>query len=91
MNNTFSVEQMSRTGSLDANLILRQHKLDLMSRIMEIKSTTPKIKQKKISKELGFSSATLQRYRCDIKMQSLYKSNNPKKTPKTSNDLKSRK
>ena len=37
MNNTFSLEQISKTGNLDANLILRQYKLDLMSRFMEKK------------------------------------------------------
>ena len=61
MNNTFSLEQMSRTGNLDANLILRQHTLDLMARFMEIKSINPKLKEKEIGKELRYSSSTLQR------------------------------
>ena len=29
MNNTFSLEQISKTGNLDANLIIRQYKLDI--------------------------------------------------------------
>ena len=57
---------------------------------MEIKSFNPKVKQKEIAKELGYSSSILQRYRYDIKMQSPYKSSNPKRTPKTLNDLKRR-
>ena len=57
MNNTFSLEQLIRTRNLDANLIVRQHKLDSM----EIKSIKPKMKQKENAKELGFSSSTLQR------------------------------
>ena len=70
MNNTFSLEQISRTGNLDANLILLQHKLDLMARFMEMKSVNPKIKRKEIARELGYSSSTLQRYGQDIKKQS---------------------
>ena len=59
MNNTFSLEQKSRTGSL----IIRQHKLALMAWFMEIKSINPKTKQKETAKELGYSSSTLQHYR----------------------------
>ena len=88
MKNTFSLEQMSKFSNLDANLILRQYKLDLMSRFTEIKSFNPKTKQSEKAKELGCSSSSLQRYRHDIKMQSPYISNHPKKTQKTSNGLK---
>ena len=57
---------------------------------MESKFVNPKMKQKQIAKELGYSSSTLQRYRYDIKMQSPYISNNARRSPKTSNDLKRR-
>ena len=80
MNNTFSLEQISKTGNLDSNLILRQYKLNLIARFMEIKSVNPKIRQDKIAKEVGCSSFTLQRYKLDIKMQSAYKTNGPKRT-----------
>ena len=46
------------------------------------------MKQKEIAKELGFSSSTSQRYRQDMKMRSPYKSNGPKRSKKTSYDLK---
>ena len=52
---------------------------------MEIKSINPKMKQKEIAKELGYSSSSLQRCRQDKKMQNPNKSNNPEKTSK---DLK---
>ena len=58
---------------LDANLKLRQYKLNLMSRFMEIKSVNPKVMQDQIAKELGCSSSTLQRCRQDINMFSLYR------------------
>ena len=38
MNNSFSLEQIFKTGNLDANLTSRQYKLDLMARFMDIKS-----------------------------------------------------
>ena len=43
MKNTFCLEQISKTGNLDANLISRQNKLDLMARFMEIKSVNPRL------------------------------------------------
>ena len=69
MNNTSSLEEMSRTGTVTANLILRHHKLGLMARLMEIKAIEPKMKRKEIAKEFGFSSSTLQRYRYEKKLQ----------------------
>ena len=70
MNNTFSLEQISKTGNLDSNLVTRQYKLDLMPRFKEIKSMNPGLRQDQIAKEIGCSSSTLQRYRQDIKMLS---------------------
>ena len=66
MNITFSLEQKFRTRNVDANLLLRQHKLDLMARILEIESVNQKMKQR----ELGYPSFTLQRYSFDIKTRS---------------------
>ena len=82
------MEQISQTENLDSSLILVQHKLELMARFMEIKSINPKLKQSGIPKEIRCSTSTLQRYRHDIKMQSHYKSTDPTRTQKTSNDLK---
>ena len=86
MKNTFSPEQKSRTGNLDASLIFHQHKLDLMARFMEIKSINPEMKQKKIAEALGYSSSTLERFRNDTRKQCPYESNNPKRPPKTWSD-----
>ena len=52
MNNTFSVEKISKTGNFDSNLILRQYKLDLMARFMKIKTVDPKLGQDHLEKEL---------------------------------------
>ena len=79
MKKTLPLEQISKTGKLDANLILRQYKLDLMSQFMELESSNPKVRQDQKAKELSYSSSTLQRCRLDIKMQKPYKSNDIKR------------
>ena len=81
MNNTFSLQQISKTGNLDTNLISRQHKLKLMADFMRIKNENPKLKKSEIANQLGYSSSILQRYRSDIYMLSPYKiqSNNTNK------------
>ena len=78
-NVTFYLLQLSRKANLDDNLKLRQHQLFLVARFMKIKSINPNMKQKEITKELGFSSSTLQRP---------YKPSKFNRTPNTSNDLK---
>ena len=50
---------------------------------MEEKYNNPKLTQKQICNQLGFTDRTLRRYRDDIKMDSPYRINNhKKKTPK---------
>ena len=75
MNNSFSLQQIYRTGNLDPNLISRQYKLDLMSKSMCINFENPKIKQCEIANQLGYSTSNLQRYRNDINMLSPYRIN----------------
>ena len=50
MNNTFPFKQISKTGNLYSLLILRQYKLDLLARFMEIKSVNPKLGNDQIAK-----------------------------------------
>ena len=45
MNITFCLQQISKTGNVDANLISRNYKLDLKIRFMEIKSVNPSLTQ----------------------------------------------
>ena len=84
MNNSFSLQQIQKTSNLDANLISRQYKLNLMADFMRVKYENPKMKQSQIANQLGLSSSTLQRYRNDINMLSPYRinPNNVKKRPK---------
>ena len=85
MNNNFSLQQISRTSNLDANLISRQFKLYLMADFMRVKYDNPKLKQSEIATQLGLSTSTLQRYRNDINMLSPYRiyPNNTTKRTKT--------
>ena len=84
MNNSFSLQQIQKTSNLDANLISRQYKLNLMADFMKLKYENPRMKQSEIANQLGMSSSTVQRYRNDINMLSPYRinSNNVKKRTK---------
>ena len=73
MNNSFPLQQISRTGNLDSILISRQYKLHLMADFMRVKYENPKMKQSEIANQLGYSTSTLQRYRNDINMLSPYR------------------
>ena len=73
MNNSFTLQQISRTSNLDLNLISRQYKLDLMSKVMCIKFENQKMKLSETANQLGYSTSTLQRYRNDKKMLSPYR------------------
>ena len=44
MNETFSLEQIYKTGNLDSKLLLRQYQLGLMASFMELKSVNPKLR-----------------------------------------------
>ena len=73
MNNTFSLEQVSKIGKRDSSLTTRQYKLTLMAQFMEHEYDNPMLKQSELAKKLSYSSITLQRNRQDINMLSLYR------------------
>ena len=88
MNNYFSLQQRQKTSNLDANLISRQYKLNLMADFMRVKYENPKMKQSEIANQLGKSASTLQRYRDEINMLSPYRinpSNTNKRAKKVEN------
>ena len=70
MNKNFFLQQIQKTSNLDANLISRQYKLNLMADFLRIIYENPKLKQSQIENQLGHSFSTLQRYRIDINMLS---------------------
>ena len=73
MNNTFSLQQISRSSNHDANLISRQYKRNLSVDFMRVKYENPKLKQSEMANQKGLSSATIPRYRNDINMLSPYR------------------
>ena len=73
MSNTFSLRQISRTSNLDANLISRQYKLNLMADFMRVKYENPKLKQSEIANQVSLSTSTLQGVRNDKNMLSPYR------------------
>ena len=73
MNNSFSLQQRSRTGNLDSNLISRENRLNLLADFMRVKYESPKMKQSEIAIQLGCSTSTLHRYRNNIYVLSPYR------------------
>ena len=87
MNNSFSLQQIQKTSNLDAILISRQNKLNLMADFMRLKNENPKMKQSEIANQLNLSSSTIQRHRNDINMLSPYRFN-PNNTNKSTKKAK---
>ena len=88
MNNSFSLQQIQKTSNIDANLVSRQYKLNLMADFMKVKYENPRMKQSEIANQIGLSTSTLQRYRNDINMLSPYRinpNNNHKRTKNVKN------
>ena len=88
MNNRFTVDQLSKSETIDPNSINRLYKINKMLDFMEIRSNNPRMTQKQICNQLGTSDSTIKRYRNDINMDSPYNRNNyKKKKPKKSSDI----
>ena len=85
MDNSLSLQQTQKTSNLDANLISRQYKLNLMADFMRVKYENPKTKQSEIANQLGMFSSILQRYRNDINMLSPYRINPNNTNKRTEN------
>ena len=85
MNNRFTIDQLSKSETIDPNSINRLYKINKMLDFMEIRSNDPRMTQKQICNQLGTSDSTIKRYRNDINMDSPYNRNNykRKKTKKT--------
>ena len=73
MKNASSLQQISRTSHLDANLISPQYKQNVKADFMRVKYGNPKLEQNEAANNLGLSSSTLQTYRNDINMLSPYR------------------
>ena len=72
MSHTYSLDQIQKTRDLNADLKMRQYKLDKMAKYMETKSNNPRLKQSEIANLLDLS-LTIQGYRREINMLSPYR------------------
>ena len=89
MNKRFSYDNMIKSRSIEPSDIIRTFKLDRCCDFMEEKYNNPRLTQKEICNQLGFTDRTIRRYRDDIKMDSPYRiNNNKKKKPKQTTDTK---
>ena len=79
MNKRFSYDNIIKSRSIEPNDLIRTYKLDRCCDFMVENFNNPRLTQKQICKQLGFSDSTIKRYRDDIKMDSLYRRNNHKK------------
>ena len=70
---------MIKLRSIEPSDIIRTFKLDRCCNFMEEKYNNPKLTQKEICNQLGFTDRTIRRYRDDIKMDSPYRIINTKK------------
>ena len=63
----------AKSETLKSHSLFRLYKQKAMLKIMETKTIEPKLTQKQILKQLGYSDSTIKRYRDDINMDSPYK------------------
>ena len=78
-NKKFTIDQLTKSESIDPNSINRLYKLNMMLDFMEIRSNNPKMTQKQICSQIGTSDSTIKRYRNDIAMDGPYNRNKYKK------------
>ena len=71
--NNFTIDMAVKSENLNSNSILRIFKHKMMLKVMGIKSKEPRLTQKQICNQLGYSDSTIKRFRDDIQMDSPYK------------------
>ena len=87
MNNSFFLQQIQKTSNLDANLISRQYKINLMADFMRLKYENPRMKQSEIANQSSLTYSTIPGYRNDKNMLSPYRIK-PNKTNKRTKKVK---
>ena len=72
MSNIFTIDQLTKSQTIDPNSINRIYKINKMFNFLEIRSNNPRMTQNQICKQLGTSDSTIKRYSDDIDMDSPY-------------------
>ena len=83
MSNNFTIDQLTKSQTIDPNSINRIYKINMMLNFMERRSNNPRMTQNQNCRQLGTSDSTIERYRDDISMDSPCKRSTYKK--KTNN------
>ena len=83
--NNFTTDMATKSEKLNSNSILRLYKQNMMLKFLEIKSNEPRLTQKQIFNQLGFSNSTIKRFRDDIRIDSPYKRSKYRKKNNKSN------
>ena len=73
--NIFTIDMAGKSENLNSKSILRLSKQNMMLKFLEIKCNEPRLTQKQICNQLGYSDSTIKRYRDDISKNSPYKRN----------------
>ena len=77
--NNFTIGMAVKSENLNSNSVLRLYKQNMMLKCMEIKYNEPRLTQKQLSHQLGYSDSTIKRRRDDINMDSPYNRNKYRK------------
>ena len=77
--NIFTIDMQVKSENLNSKSILRLYKQNMMVKFVEKNSNEPRLTQKQICNQLGYSDSTIKRYRDDISMDSPYKRNKYRK------------
>ena len=71
--NNFTIDMAAKSKLLNSKSFLRLYIQNMMCKIRDIKSKEPRLTQKQIFIQLGYSDSTIKQYRDDIQMDSPYK------------------
>ena len=66
MSKNFTIDQLTKSETIDPISVNRLYKIKKMCKFMEIKSNEPRLTQKHICNQLEFSDSTFKPYRDDI-------------------------
>ena len=88
MSNNFTTDMAIKSENLNSIAILRFYKQNMMLRVLELKSKEPRLTQKQICNQLGYSDSPIKRYRDDIQMDSSFSRNIYRKKCNKSNNSK---
>ena len=76
------------SANMDANLINRDYKLQMVARFNQARLANPHLKSNEIAHMIGSSDATIKRIRQDINMKSPYRYDISTRKPKKPNEVR---